>query len=264
MLTFVPTPIGNLQDITLRALDTFKSADIIFCEDTRVTKQLLTLLEQNYHLQCSAELISFHEHNQNQRLKSFEKSMFEKNIVYVSDAGMPAISDPGAKLAQYAIENEIDYDVLPGANAAITAFAASGFEGKFLFYGFLPKEKRNKELQKIMHSNYFMILYEAPHRIEKLLKEIMSFDAHREVFLAKEISKKFQTFYKGKIKDINLQNTKGEWVVILSPAKTSTIELSIEEVLELKVPDKLKSKLLAKSGQKSAKEWYNALINNEL
>jgi 16S rRNA (cytidine1402-2'-O)-methyltransferase len=263
LLTLVPTPIGNLQDISFRALEKFSQADVILCEDTRVTKQLLTLLSQKHDFQYNAEFISFFEHNQQKRLQSFDADFFEKEVVYVSDAGMPAISDPGAKLVQYCIENNIAYDVLPGANAAITAFAASGYEGTFLFYGFLSKEKRKKELEKLLQEKHYVIVYEAPHRIEKLVLEISALSPQRELFLAKEISKKFQTFYKDKACNLQLANTKGEWVVVIAPATSDKVELSIEEIRNLDISDKIKSKLLAKSGIKSAKEWYNELTKEK-
>ena len=261
MLTLVPTPIGNLQDITYRAIEKFNSCDTILCEDTRVTKQLLSLLSQTHPIDCKAEFLSFHEHNQYQRLQSFDPDFFQKDIVYVSDAGMPAISDPGASLVRYCIENMIEYDVLPGANAAITAFAASGYEGAFTFYGFLPKDKRAKALQEVMDAKEYAIIYEAPHRIEKLIAEICVIDSQREIFLAKEISKKFQTFYKSKAKDIVLNNSKGEWVAVVSPNPKAKIEISLDEIIKLDMAPKPKSKLLAKYSDKSAKEWYNELIN---
>jgi 16S rRNA (cytidine1402-2'-O)-methyltransferase len=263
LLTLVPTPIGNLQDISFRALEKFSNADVILCEDTRVTKQLLTLLSQKHDFHYNAEFISFFEHNQQKRLQSFDANFFEQEVIYVSDAGMPAISDPGAKLVQYCIDNAIAYDVLPGANAAITAFAASGYEGAFLFYGFLSKDKRKKELEKLLQEKHYVIFYEAPHRIEKLLVEIGAIDSQRELFLAKEISKKFQTFYKNKVSNLRLENTKGEWVVIVAPATSDKVELSIEEIKDLEISDKIKSKLLAKSGIKTAKEWYNELTKEK-
>lgn len=264
MLTLIPTPIGNLQDISYRSLEKLSNADIILCEDTRVTKQLLTLLQQRFDFTYDAQLISFFEHNQYKRLQSFEKDFFEQDVVFVSDAGMPAISDPGASLVNYCIQNQIEYDVLPGANAALSAYAASGFEGPFTFYGFLPHQKRAKELESVLSMPHYVILYEAPHRIQKLLNEIQKLSPSKEIFLAKEISKKFQTFYKGEAKDIKLQNEKGEWVVILSPSEQKNIELSVQEVLDLKISDKIKSKLLAKSGDKTAKEWYNELTKGKL
>ncbi|MGM0622686.1 MAG: 16S rRNA (cytidine(1402)-2'-O)-methyltransferase [Campylobacterota bacterium] len=261
MLTFVPTPIGNLQDITYRALDKFSSAHTILCEDTRVTKQLIALLSQTHDIDCNATFISFHHHNQHERLKELGTDFFDNDIVYVSDAGMPAISDPGALLVRYCRQNGIEYDVYPGASAAITAYAASGFEGSFVFYGFLPKEKREKALAQVLSSTQDIILYEAPHRIQKLLERIVQEDGDREIFLAKEISKKFQKYYHGRAKDIILQNSKGEWVVILRGRESDTLQLDRSQIMQLDMAPKPKSKLLAKLGKKTAKQWYNELIN---
>ncbi len=261
MLTFVPTPIGNLSDITLRSLETFQNSDTILCEDTRVTKQLIDLLSRRSDLHVDATFISFHEHNQQQRLSEFTPEFFQTgNVVYVSDAGMPAISDPGAKLVQYCRDNAIEYDVLPGPSAAVTAFAASGFEGEFLFYGFLSREKRNKDLQRVLQSPCYAIVYEAPHRIEKLLDQIKKTDPERELFLAKEISKKYQSFFYGKAADIEISNPKGEWVAVIAPAEQNGVTLDQNEIMQLQLPLKQKAKLLAKTGTKSAKEWYNTLI----
>ncbi len=118
MLCLVPTPIGNLEDISIRSLRILKEAELIFCEDTRVTKKLLTLLGEKNNLDFSnKEFKSFHSHNENHILQSLTKETFSKNVVYVSDAGMPCVSDPGATLVDYCIKNQIPYDVLPGLDA---------------------------------------------------------------------------------------------------------------------------------------------------
>ena len=139
MLCLVPTPIGNLEDISQRSLRILVEAELIFCEDTRVTKKLLNLLGEKQNLDFSnKEYKSFHSHNENNILQSLTKETFTKNVVYVSDAGMPCVSDPGASLVDYCIKNDIAYDVLPGANAILTAYAMSGFpHTTFSFYGFL-------------------------------------------------------------------------------------------------------------------------------
>ena len=141
MLTLVPTPIGNLSDISKRAIEALNEADIVFCEDTRVTKKLLSLLQ----IDLNKTFIAMHSHNENEIISKIDVSIFDKNVVYVSDAGMPGISDPGSKLIQFAQENNIKYDVIPGANALLTAFVASGFEGEFTFFGFLPHKGKDRE-----------------------------------------------------------------------------------------------------------------------
>ena len=201
MLTFIPTPIGNPQDITIRAMKLFEKAELFLCEDTRHTKRLLHLLEERFEMRYpDAQFISFNEHNGEDRLKEFGDILGEKEVVYVSDAGMPVISDPGQILVAYAQKHDIAYDVLPGASAVTTAYAASGFEeGKFLFYAFLPPKgkERSTALNEAMNNGYNTVLYEAPHRLEKLLEEIASLDESRYLFLSKDISKKYQRYYRG-------------------------------------------------------------------
>jgi len=268
MITFVPTPIGNPQDITIRAIRTFEKATLFLCEDTRQTKRLLKLLEERFDMAYPyAEFYSFNEHNGQERLDEFGETFKEKEVVYVSDAGMPVISDPGQLLVAYAQEHKLNYDVLPGASAVTTAYAASGFEeGKFLFYAFLPHKgkERASALSLAMNNGYNTVLYESPHRLEKLLSEIESLDENRELFLAKEISKKYQNYYRGTAKSLNEQfkelTIRGEWVVVIKAKEEIEKSLSFSEVLHLELPPKPKAKLLASLSDKSVKEWYNELI----
>jgi 16S rRNA (cytidine1402-2'-O)-methyltransferase len=268
MITFIPTPIGNPQDITIRAMKLFEKAELFLCEDTRQTKRLLRLLEERFAMAYpEAEFFSFNEHNGQERLDALGETFADKEVVYVSDAGMPVISDPGQLLVAYAQEKGLKYDVLPGASAVTTAYAASGFEeGKFLFYAFLPhkgKERANA-LDEAMHNGYNTVLYESPHRLEKLLDEVEAIDATRELFLAKEISKKYQNYYRGtptQVKKIFESLTiRGEWVVVIKAQKSSQKSLSFTEVLKLDLPPKPKAKLLSQLSDKSVKEWYNELI----
>jgi 16S rRNA (cytidine1402-2'-O)-methyltransferase len=263
LLYFIPTPIGNLDDITKRALLALENVEIIFCEDTRVTKKLLNLL----NIPLNKQFISMHSHNELKVLSNIDTNLLKtKECGYVSDAGMPGISDPGSKLIQFCLENEIPYTVLPGPSAFVTAYVASGFEGEFCFYMFLPHKgkERTDKLKEIMNSGNISVLYEAPHRIEKLLSEIRQIDPERKIFLAKEISKIHETYIKAKAKDIKLQNTKGEWVIVIDKAdKPKTLNLTYEDIIKLKLPLKEKSKLLAKISNKSQKEIYNSLLNNE-
>ncbi len=270
MLKLVPTPIGNIADISLRAMEAFSQADIFLCEDTRVTKQLLTILKDRYSLELpnNPQFIPFHSHNEDSFLEEIEPDFFEQNVVYVSDAGMPAISDPGAKLIAYAQQNGIEYDVLPGANALLTAYAASGFlESSFCFYAFLPHkaQARESKLQTIMQSSSNIILYESPHRLRKLLEAVVKIDPKREIFLAKELTKKFQSFYHDSA--LNLlqslpKEIKGEWVVIIKGVKNSASYgvISEEDIASLDIPKKQKAKLLSKVTGKSIKELYNEML----
>ena len=258
MLNLVPTPIGNLDDISKRAVLALENAQIIFCEDTRVTKKLLNLL----NIPLNKKFISMHSHNENKVLSTLDIEILKsKNCVYVSDAGMPGISDPGAKLVKFCQENNIEYSVIPGPSAFVTAFAASGFEGEFCFYAFLPHKgkERNEKLKEALFNGKISIFYESPHRIEKLVKELKELVPHREVFLAKELTKVHETYIKSKVKDLVLPNSKGEWVVIVDKGENNKLELNYEEILELPLPLKLKSKLLSKISDLSAKEIYKQL-----
>ena len=261
MLTLVPTPIGNLSDISKRAQKALLEADIIFCEDTRVTKRLLNLLQIDY---SNKTFYSMHSHNENEIIKKINISIFAKNVVYVSDAGMPGISDPGSKLIQYAQTNNIEYDVIPGANAVLTALVASGFEGEFTFFGFLPHKGniREKKLKEVISHDKIAILYESPHRLEKLLNKLKELIPNRIVFFAKELTKKHQTFIKDYVKNIELSNTKGEWVVVFDKTiKNNTITFGYDDILSLKLSPKEKAKLLSQISDKSTKEIYLSLIH---
>ena len=257
----MPTPIGNLADISQRAVSALSEAEVVFCEDTRVTKKLLNLLQIDY---SNKTFYSMHSHNENEIISKLDISIFDKNVVYVSDAGMPGISDPGSKLIQFAQQHNITYDVIPGANAVLTAFVASGFEGEFTFFGFLPHKgsDRDKKLKEVINHDKIAILYESPHRIEKLLKELKKEIPDRIVFFAKELTKVHQTFIKDFVKNIELKNTKGEWVVVIDKTqKNDVLTLSYDDILALKLHPKEKAKLLSQISQKSTKEIYNELIN---
>jgi len=270
MLTFIPTPIGNPQDITIRAMRCFEKATLFLCEDTRHTKKLLRLLEERFAMVYpEARFLSFNEHNGEERLQEVAGILGSEEVVYVSDAGMPVISDPGQLLVAYCQERQVAYDVLPGASAVTTAYAASGFgEGRFLFFGFLPHKgkERATRLHEVMSNGYDTIVYEAPHRLEKLLSEVTSIDPERELFLAKEMSKKYQTYYRDSAK--NLQEVfkkneiRGEWVVVISAPKTEVKSLNFDEISQFDMPPKVKAKLLASMSDRTVKEWYEILIEN--
>ncbi len=271
MITFVPTPIGNPQDITIRAMRCFEKAEIFLCEDTRQSKHLLRLLQERFEMRYpNADFYSFNEHNGATRLEELGELLRVKEVVYVSDAGMPVISDPGQLLVAYAQEHQIPYDVLPGASAVTVAYAASGFEeGKFLFYAFLPHKgkERASALAEAMHNGYNTVLYESPHRLEKLLGEIAAIDAHRELFLLKEISKKYQHYYRGKAQEL-LQvladmAIRGEWVVVIKAKAKEERHLGISEILQLDLPPKPKAKLLARVSDRPVKEWYERLMHEK-
>ncbi len=268
MITFIPTPIGNPQDITIRALRVFEQAELFLCEDTRESKRLLRLLDDRFDFTMpDVEFISFNEHNGSRRLEELQDKLSEKEVVYVSDAGMPVISDPGQLLVEYCQKNNIAYDILPGASAVVTAYAASGFEeGNFLFFGFLPHKgiERSKALNKALNSGYNTILYESPHRLMKLVDQLVELDETRELFLAKEISKKYQTYYRGTATQLQTELLtkviRGEWVVILGAKEVERPSLYLEDIIALDLAPKPKSKLLAKLTGKSVKECYANLM----
>ncbi len=268
LLTLVPTPIGNLEDISKRSLNVLLDAELILCEDTRVTKKLLSLLSEKNNLTFScSDFKSFHSHNEKQVLSTLTPEDFNKNIVYVSDAGMPCVSDPGATLVQYCIDNDLEYDVLPGANAVLTAFAMSGFDHtEFTFFGFLAHKgkERQSKLTQVMQSSVLSILYESPHRLLKTLEEISKIDKERTIFLAKELSKKFQKTYKDSAQNIyekfKNENIKGEWVIIIEPTHFEGQPLAISDIEELDIAPKIKAKLLAKMKGLKTKEVYQELL----
>jgi len=271
MLYFIPTPLGNIEDLSKRAIKYLKSCEIVFCEDTRVAKKLLNLIKERYSVEMTPkEFISMHSHNEKEIVEKLDKQIFQKSVVYMSDAGMPCISDPGVYLVRYAQQNGIEYEVLPGSNAAVTAYASSGFvEKEFLFFGFLPHKgsERESSLVKILDNEYNTIIYESPHRIKKLVKEIADKDGDREIFMQKEISKMHQKWYKDSAKNLNdaMQNinTKGEWVVVVKGKKNSNGQITQNDILKADIAPKQKAKLLSKISNRSTKEWYLELIANQ-
>jgi 16S rRNA (cytidine1402-2'-O)-methyltransferase len=269
LLTLVPTPIGNIGDISLRAIDALSEADILLCEDTRVTKKLIHILKERYNtvFKEDQEFISLHSHNEKSFVEKLQAEFFEQNVVYVSDAGMAGVSDPGQLLVRYCIDNSIEYDVLPGANAVLTAFVASGFvETQMLFWGFLPHKgkERASSLNSALGSGYTTILYESPHRLEKLLNELNEADAQREIFLAKELTKKFQRYISGNAQeclDALNGNFKGEWVVVISASKAqSASAITQNDILSLDIPKKMQAKLISKISGENTKACYQRLL----
>jgi len=269
MLAFVPTPIGNLGDISFRTIEVLKDGELILCEDTRVTKKLISLISDRLEINFPQfEYISLHSHNEKDFLTKDNQILLEtKKCIYMSDAGMPCVSDPGSLLVDFCLENNIEYDVLPGANAILTAYASSGFVNTtFTFFGFLPHKGTNRSdmLDKVMNSENLAVLYESPHRLMKLIEEISKIDPYREIFLTKELTKKYQTRYKGTVKSVlsQLEETtiRGEWVVIIKNIEFLNRGIITEnDILELKLPPKQKAKILSKLTGESIKDIYNNL-----
>ena len=214
-----------------------------------------------------ADYLSFNEHNGMQRLEEVAERLESLNVVYVSDAGMPVISDPGQILVAYCQEQRLPYDVLPGASAVVTAYAASGFEeGRFLFFGFLPHKgsERSQALNEALNTGYNTILYESPHRLMKLLEEISAVDPERMLFLGKELTKKFQTYYRKSAKELldllEKEVVRGEWVVIIQAKEGERKALYLEDILSLDLAPKPKAKLLSKVTGEPVKSWYEKLV----
>lgn len=273
MIYFIPTPIGNLEDTSQRSLKALQEVSCIFCEDTRVTKKLLLLLEEKYNLTFDTKtFISLHSHNEKEVINSLHvNELKDRKYAYMSDAGMPCISDPGALLVLFCQQNEIPYEVLPGANAALLAYVASGFiETPFSFFGFLPhkgKERQNA-LENILNHTLHVILYESPHRILSLFEAIAKKDELREIFAIKEATKKHEKKFFGTAKEVfeklKNENIRGEWCVVIKNTPTTKPKniLTQEDILPLSLPPKQKAKLLAKITDKSVNFWYEELKND--
>ena len=233
-LYLVATPIGNLEDITLRALRILKEVDIIAAEDTRNTLKLLN------HFEIKKPLISNHRHNEDDREDVLINKLKEgKNIAVVSDAGTPGISDPGEVIVKKAIEENIQVIPIPGACAAINALIASGLDTKeFTFFGFLPlnKKLRKEKLEEIKNESKTSIIYEAPHKIKDSLKDLKTVIGNRKVVLAREITKIHEEFIRGNIDDIidKSDDLKGEMILLIEGGEKEILEnvlnnLSLEE-----------------------------------
>lgn len=218
-LYLIPTPIGNLDDITLRTIKTLEHVEVIFAEDTRVTANLLK------HLNISKKLISNHNYNEtDNHNKMLEYLKNGKDVGIVTDRGTPVISDPGYELVKVAIDNNYNVIALPGPTALIPALIVSGLEpSPFLFYGFLnnKEEKRKKELENLKKLDYTLIFYESPHRVEKTLNNMLQVFGDRKISISREISKKFEEVYRGKISMVinEVSNVKGELVLIVEKNK---------------------------------------------
>ena len=261
-LYVVPTPIGNLDDMTIRAINVLKEVDVIFSEDTRVTRNLLNYFEIKKHL---VSLYKFNE--QESSLKMIEYLKDNKNVALVSDRGTPVLSDPGNLCTKNVIDAGYNVVSLPGATAAIPALTSSGLDAsKFLFYGFLNSKSttRKKELEKLKKVEYTIIFYEAPHRIVSMLNDLYSVLGDRDVSISREISKKYEEVYRGKLSDVikEIGEPKGEYVIVISGNNEvmSYDDISIRKHVELYIEDgyseKDAIKLVAKDRNMAKNEVY--------
>jgi 16S rRNA (cytidine1402-2'-O)-methyltransferase len=214
-LVIVATPIGNLSDVSPRALETLRSADLIACEDTRQTLKLLN------HYGIKKTLVSYHDFNEEKKAAEFgEKIRQGQTIVLVSDAGTPGISDPGFRLVRYCREHGLSVSIIPGPNAAIAALAASGLPtDEFYFAGFLPSKKtaRREKLEALRALRATLVLYEAPHRMEETLADVFEILGDREACVARELTKLHEEFLFGTISEIREKvKPLGEFVIVLA------------------------------------------------
>lgn len=228
ILYLVPTPIGNLEDMTFRAIRIMKEADLIAAEDTRNTKKLCNYFE------IETPVLSYHEHNkESSGYKLIEKIKDGAKVALVSDAGMPTISDPGAELVVEAIAAGLTVVPLPGANAALTALIASGIQPQpFFYYGFLQRGKKDKkkEIELLSKQTATIVLYESPHRLKETLSLMLDGLGDRNIVLCRELTKKFEEFIRGTISEVlawaESEEIRGEFVLIIEGASLSSIEVA--------------------------------------
>ena len=225
-LYLISTPIGNLDDITYRSVKILNDVDVIFSEDTRVTLNLLNYLGIN------KKLIALHEHNEDRaKEKVLEYLKNGNNIALVTDRGTPIISDPGYKTVKHITDNNYNVVALPGPTAFVPALITSGLAPQpFLFYGFLDSKDslKRSELERLSDEEETIIFYEAPHRIIRTLNMMLDIFGDRNISISREISKKFETIYRGKISDvINIIPEKGEFVIIVEGVKDKIVDNNI-------------------------------------
>ena len=229
-LYIVSTPIGNLDDITLRALDVLKKSDIILCEDTRRSIKLLN------HFKIKKKLISYHKFNEKKKLAGIIKYFNEGKILsLISDAGTPLLSDPGRLLVNECLENNIKVTPIPGVSSITSALSVSGFDDKFLFYGFLPKTEN--ELEKVLKSlsqyEYSQVFFVSPKKINFYIKYFKRFFSGRKILIAREITKIHESYIRKEIDDLKTfkDNIKGELTIVISNFINKTKKIDEEKIV---------------------------------
>ena len=273
-LYIVPTPIGNLEDMTLRALDVLRSADVIAAEDTRHSRHLVS------HYDIETPLVSFHEHSGVDVIAGLVDRIIAGQVVaLISDAGTPLVSDPGYELVQAVQAENLPVSAHPGACAAITALSAAGLPTHaFYFAGFMPAKSaaRQKRLQEFSDIEATLIIYEAPHRIVALLEDAKTiFGSEREAVLARELTKTYETIRRDQLSTLtdwvagDPNQQKGEIVVLIAPSSKKTESpadpraLQLLEALSLELPPKRASQLVAKAYDLNAKSLYQYLLDQK-
>ena len=275
-LYLVPTPIGNLKDITLGALDVLKEADFLAAEDTRQTLKLLN------HFEIKKPLISYHKFNEQGKSNEIINYLEDgKNIALVSDAGTPGISDPGSVIVERCIQENIDFEVLPGATAITTALVYSGLDTtKFLFRGFLPRENKDRKsvVSELLNSQETLIFYEAPHRLLDTLTFLLDTFGDRRIAVCRELTKLYEQIYRGHLSEALkyfVENKpRGEFVLVLEGKKLeeikqekrdSWIDLSIEDHILKYMNDGISKKeaikMVAKDRELPKNEVYKYSTN---
>lgn len=265
----IPTPIGNMEDLTYRTVETLKNVDVLFCEDTRETSKLLNYLNIN------KKLVANHDHNEiNNKQKLLDYLNDGLNVGVVSDRGTPVISDPGYEIVRFAIEAGYNVVGLPGANALIPALIMSGISPKpFMFYGFLNNKhsKRVKELEDLKNEKATMIFYEAPHRINETLKDMKDiFGGNRKIAISREITKKYEEVYRGTIDEIVSESPefKGEIVIVVAGnTDIKDYSMPIIEHINLYIKEGYSSmdaiKMVSKERNLKKSEVYDEYLKNQ-
>ena len=262
-LYLVPTPIGNLSDITLRAIEILKKSDFILCEDTRVSKKLLD------RFQINTDLISYHKFNEAKNLTKVIKILKDDKLVsIISDAGTPGISDPGSILINECVKQNINIIPLPGASAVSTAVSISGFGGKYLFYGFFPEKEKMimSELEKLSSLEFCLVFFISPKKINKIIPYLNNYFADRKILICREISKYYEEYMRfclGKLKPFKIE-PKGELTIVISEnqnnkntsQKISESDKKIIEIMLYKLSTKEITKIISYNSNVSKKEIY--------
>ena len=246
-LYLIPTPIGNLGDISFRAIEILKNSDFILCEDTRVSKKLLDKFE------IKTNLISNHKFNETKNLSKVINILKEDKLVsLISDAGTPGISDPGAVLINECIKQDINIIPLPGPSAVTTAVSASGFDEKYLFYGFFPEKKKliAEELEKFSNFNFCIVFFISPKKINKIIPHLKTYFKDRKILICREISKYYEEYLRSNVENLELfeNEPKGELTIVISE----------------KHIDKNSSQKISESDKNNIKKMLNKLSTKEI
>lgn len=266
---FIPTPIGNLEDITIRAINTLKEVDIIACEDTRESKKLLD------YYKIKKPTISYHKFNEQSKSEEIIKNA-KNGISYgiITDQGMPGISDPGHILIKKCIEENISYTILPGASALITALVGSGLDNdSFSYYGFIPKKQKDKKIlyDKLAKEDKTSIIFDTPHNLLNTIKDFKEIFPERKLCLARELTKKFEEYLLVDIEKIDEEDItlKGEFVLVLSGKvekesnSLDDFKEEIDEMLDKGMKTKEISKIISEKSNFPKNDIYEYILKEQ-